>query len=106
MLVAKVLAQAWERQHVVAERRQSAGRAPRADQAGTGARARLRAAWARPAVRHLVILAGHLAAGIAVTWPRAAYLVQGRLPNYGDVVSYVWDLWWVAHQIAHLGNPF
>jgi hypothetical protein len=53
-----------------------------------------------------VILAGYLAAGIAVTWPRAAYLVQGRLPNYGDVVSYVWDLWWVAHQMAHLGNPF
>ncbi len=58
------------------------------------------------AVRHLVILAGYLAAGIAVTWPRAAYLVQGRLPNYGDVVSYVWDLWWVAHQVTHLGNPF
>jgi hypothetical protein len=106
MLVAKVLAQAWERQHVVAERRQSAGRAPRADRAETGARARLRAAWTRPAVRHLVILAGYLAAGIAVTWPRAAYLVEGRLPNYGDVVSYVWDLWWVTHQTAHLGNPF
>ena len=53
-----------------------------------------------------MILAGYLAAGIAVTWPRAAYLVQGRLPNYGDVVSYVWDLWWVAHQVTHLGNPF
>jgi hypothetical protein len=53
-----------------------------------------------------VILAGYLVAGIAVTWPRAAYLIQGRLPNYGDVISYVWDLWWVAHQVAHLGNPF
>ena len=91
---------------MVAERRQSAGRAPRADRAETGARARLCATWSRPAVRHLVILAGYLAAGIAVTWPRTAYLVQGRLPNYGDVVSYVWDLWWVAHQVAHLGNPF
>ena len=20
--------------------------------------------------------------------------------------SYVWDLWWTAHQIIHLGNPF
>ena len=79
-----------------------------ADQAdsGRGARPELRSAWARPAVRHLVILAGYLVAGIAVTWPRAAYLVQGRLPNYGDVVSYVWDLWWVAHQVTHLGNPF
>ena len=41
-----------------------------------------------------------------MTWPRAAYLVQGRLPGYLDVVSYVWDLWWVAHQVSHLGNPF
>jgi hypothetical protein len=70
------------------------------------ARERVRAAWARPAARHVVILAGYLAAGIAVTWPRAAYLVQGRLPNYLDVTSYVWDLWWVAHQVTHLGNPF
>jgi hypothetical protein len=73
---------------------------------GRGARERLRAAWSRPAARHVTILAGYLAAGIAVTWPRAAYLVQGRLPNYLDVTSYVWDLWWVAHQITHLGNPF
>jgi hypothetical protein len=81
---------------------------------GRGAGQRLRAAWSRsvslsssrPAARHLLILAGYLAAGIAVTWPRAAYLVQGRLPNYGDVSSYVWDLWWVAHQVTHLGNPF
>jgi hypothetical protein len=60
----------------------------------------------RPAARHLAILACYLAAGIAVTWPRAAYLVQGRLPGYGDVTSYTWDLWWVAHQVSHLGNPF
>jgi len=59
-----------------------------------------------PAVRHLVVLACYLAAGIAVTWPRAAYLVQGKLPDYLDVVSYTWDLWWVAHQVTHLGNPF
>jgi hypothetical protein len=57
-------------------------------------------------LRHLVVLAGYLALGVAVTWPRAAYLVQGRLPGYLDVVSYVWDLWWVAHQVSHLGNPF
>jgi hypothetical protein len=64
--------------------------------------------WARrrPALWHLGVLAGYLAVGIAVTWPRAAYLVQGRLPDYLDVVSYVWDLWWVAHQVTHLGNPF
>jgi hypothetical protein len=64
--------------------------------------------WARhrPVLWHLVVLAGYLVLGIAVTWPRAAYLVQGRLPGYLDVVSYVWDLWWVAHQVSHLGNPF
>lgn len=71
-----------------------------------GGRGGLRAAIRRPAVRHLVILAVYLAAGVAVTWPRAAYLVQGRLPDYLDVTSYTWDLWWVAHQVSHLGNPF
>jgi hypothetical protein len=70
-----------------------------------GARSAIAAAR-RPAARHLAILACYLAAGIAVTWPRAAYLVQGRLPGYGDVTSYTWDLWWVAHQVSHLGNPF
>ena len=34
--------------------------------AGRGARERLRAAWTRPAVRHLAILAGYLVAGIGV----------------------------------------
>ena len=99
--------------------RADAGRGARADradtghgapadqaQSGHGAQAELPPARGRPVVRHLVILAGYLAAGIAVTWPRAAYLVQARLPNYGDVVSYVWDLWWTAHQVIHLGNPF
>jgi len=64
--------------------------------------------WApqRPVLWHLMVLAGYVALGIAVTWPRTAYLVQGRLPGYLDVVSYVWDLWWVAHQVSHLGNPF
>ena len=53
----------------------------------------------------LAVLPGRRASRL--TWPRAAYLVQGRLPrHHGDVASYVWDLWWVAHQVAHLGNPF
>ncbi len=30
----------------------------------------------------------------------------GRVPAVRDVSSYVWDLWWVAHQAAHLGNPW
>src|ERR1700729_3071120 len=53
-----------------------------------------------------VALAGcYVAAGIAATWPSTSYL-GGRLPDKGDVSSYVWDLWWVAHQAVHLGNPW
>ena len=53
-----------------------------------------------------MVLAGYLVAGIALTWPRAAYLVGGRLPATRDTELYVWDFWWVAHQTVHLGNPF
>lgn len=53
----------------------------------------------------LVLLLCYLAAGVAVTWPRAAYLT-GRLPGNRDQSSYVWDFWWVAHQVTHLGNPW
>jgi len=59
----------------------------------------------RPVVRHLALLAVYLAAGVAVTWPRATY-ITGLLPESRDVSSYVWDLWWIAHQVIHLGNPY
>jgi hypothetical protein len=59
-------------------------------------------AWAR----QLALLAAYVAAGIAVTWPRAPYLAEGKLPAVRDVSGYVWDLWWVARQVAHLGNPW
>jgi hypothetical protein len=52
-----------------------------------------------------LVLAGFLAAGIAATWPRAAYLT-GRLPLGQDQAEYVWNMWWVAHQVTHLGNPW
>ena len=55
---------------------------------------------------HLAVLAGYLAAGAAASWPRAAYLVDGKLPATRDAGSYVWDFWWVAHQLTHLGNPW
>ena len=58
-----------------------------------------------PAAGQLALVAAYIAAGIAVTWPRTGYL-SGWLPAKGDVSSYVWDLWWVAHQVAHLGNPW
>ena len=67
---------------------------------------RLRTAASRPVVRHLALLVIYLAAGIALTWPRATYLDRHLLPETRDVSGYVWDLWWTAHQIVHLGNPW
>lgn len=57
------------------------------------------------AVFHLILLGCYLVAGVAVSWPRARYLA-GRLPATVDQGSYVWSFWWVAHQLAHLGNPW
>jgi hypothetical protein len=59
----------------------------------------------RPVARHLGVLACYLAAGIAVTWPRATYLSDGKLPATRDAGVYVWDFWWMARQVEHLGNP-
>ena len=64
-----------------------------------------RAIARRHALRQVALLAGYIAAGVAVTWPLASYL-RGRLPDIEDPASYVWSLWWVAHQITHLGNPW
>ena len=59
-----------------------------------------------PVLTHLAILAGYLAAGIALTWPRATYLVEGKLPAGRDAGVYVWDFWWMLHQIEHFSNPW
>ncbi len=59
-----------------------------------------------PVARHLLILVCYLVAGIAATWPRGAYLVQGRLQATRDAGVYVWDFWWMAHQVLHLSNPW
>ena len=56
-------------------------------------------------IREASVLACFVAGGIAVTWPRVTYL-DGRLPRKSDEGSYVWDLWWMAHQVGHLGNPW
>ena len=58
-----------------------------------------------PAVGHLILLLCYLAAGVAVTWPRATYLA-GQLPSSRDSASYVWGFWWMARQVSHLGNPW
>jgi hypothetical protein len=65
-----------------------------------------RAVAASPVVRHLIILACYIAASIAVTWPRITYLTGGKLPATRDAGVYVWDFWWIAHQVEHLGNPW
>ena len=58
----------------------------------------------RAVAGELAVLAAYLAAGIAVTWPRVA-TGPGRVPAVRDISSYVWALWWVAHQAVHLANP-
>lgn len=59
----------------------------------------------RPIMVHLAVLAGFIAAGIAVTWPHATYLA-GRLPYTRDAGSYVWGLWWMAQSVLHLHDPW
>lgn len=61
---------------------------------------------AHPAARQTCLLLGFIAAGVAVTWPLATYLTDGRLPSTRDTASYVWGFYWVAHQVTHLGNPW
>jgi hypothetical protein len=58
-----------------------------------------------PAILHITILLGYVLAGIALTWPRTSYLT-GRLPGNTDQAQYVWSLWWAAHQVVHLSNPW
>jgi hypothetical protein len=60
---------------------------------------------AHPVARHLTLLVAYLAAGVAVTWPRASYLA-GRLPSTRDSASYVWGFWWMARQLAHFSDPW
>src|ERR1022692_2479929 len=64
-----------------------------------------RAVASNPVAVHAAVLTGFIAAGIAVTWPRASYLA-GRLPATRDAGSYVWGFWWVARQVEHFGNPW
>jgi hypothetical protein len=69
-------------------------------------KARLSALTARPFTRHLALLLAYIAAGVAVTWPRATYLSGGLIPSNRDSAAYVWGFWWVARQFTHLGNPW
>jgi len=71
-----------------------------------GQPARERALARAPLGRHLALLACYLLAGVAVTWPRATYLVDGKLQATRDAGVYVWDFWWMAHCAVHLSNPW
>jgi hypothetical protein len=65
----------------------------------------VRGATVHRVLREASVLACFVAGGIVMTWPRLTYL-DGRLPRKSDEGSYVWDLWWIAHQVGHLGNPW
>src|SRR5258708_4234586 len=67
---------------------------------------RRRGITSRPAARHLALIVACVAAGVAATWPNATYITGHQLPAVRDISGYVWDLWWTAHQVTHLGNPF
>src|SRR5258708_4982845 len=77
---------------------------PRPRGAVTGS-ARVRGAFRGPVARQAGILLCYIAAGVLATIPLAANLA-GRIPSARDPASYVWDFWWVAHQVTHLGNPW
>jgi hypothetical protein len=53
-----------------------------------------------------IVLVVFLIGGIAATWPRATYLVDGKVPLDSDQSQYIWNFWWVAKQVSHLGNPW
>jgi hypothetical protein len=66
----------------------------------------LRAFAAHPVARQQAVCAAFIAAGVVATWPRATYLATGQVPYRSDEGNYIWDLWWLAHQVTHLGNPW
>lgn len=55
---------------------------------------------------HLAVLAGYLAAGIAVNWTRALYLIHDQVPWSRDTGLYIWDFWWMARSVSHLTSPY
>jgi hypothetical protein len=66
----------------------------------------LRAVATRRVLGQIALICGFVAAGVIVTWPTTRNLADGELIKVPDVSSYVWALWWMAHQVAHLGDPW
>jgi hypothetical protein len=50
--------------------------------------------------RHGCLLPGYVALGVVATWPRATYLVSGRLPDTRDQGAYAWDMWRMLVRLA------
>ena len=74
---------------------------------GCWRRAAAGAAAAPRAARHLALLACYLAAGNRGDLAACAATAPGPVAGDDrDVASYVWDLWWVPHQLVRLGNPW
>ena len=61
---------------------------------------------ARPVVRELIVVLGFIAAGIAACWPRATFITGSMPMDARQAPLDVWSLWWVAHQVSHLLNPY
>jgi hypothetical protein len=71
------------------------------------ARLRRSGFFRHPATVHVALLIGYLAAGIAVTWTRAIFLIERVLPGDArDPGLFVWDFWWMARSVVHLTNPW
>ena len=49
----------------------------------------LRGIASHPAARHLLLIVGYVAAGVAATWPNPSYLTGQQLPAVRDVSGYV-----------------
>jgi hypothetical protein len=71
-----------------------------------GLRRGARAVATRRVLGQVALIFGFVAAGVIVTWPTARNLGDGQLIKVPDISSYVWALWWMAHQVAHLGDPW
>jgi hypothetical protein len=75
--------------------------------AATQARPRWIGVARGPVGVHVAVLIAYLAAGVAVTWTRAIYLVQHVLPGDArDPGLFVWDFWWMARSVEHLSSPW
>lgn len=63
-------------------------------------RGAIRGRWAR----RVVTVLGLLALSVVATWPLVLHLDE--FLSVSDPMVSAWDLWWVAHSLAHFDNPY